>query len=189
VKVRGLFPSLGAGGSLIAAALCAFAVFGGLLAFRGESPRTAEANDGTITLPGGAARAKTVSRSPVGRAIPQRAAVATPPARPAPRRSVAVTLRRPANAAPRATSPVRTAPSPPATAPSRPTTTPPPPPPAAAPKPPGTVTRAVQQTRAAARPVTDVVPAPAQQPVDAIGDTVEQVATTVDQTVGALLQP
>ena len=43
MTVRGLLPSLGAGGSLIAAAACALAVFGGVLAFRGENPPAAQA--------------------------------------------------------------------------------------------------------------------------------------------------
>ena len=36
MDVRGLIASLGAGGSLIAAALCAAALVGGIVAFRGE---------------------------------------------------------------------------------------------------------------------------------------------------------
>jgi hypothetical protein len=52
----------------------------------------------------------------------------------------------------------------------------------------GTVTSVVRQTRAAAAPVVQAVPAPVQAPVNAVGDTVEHVAATVDQTVGGLLQ-
>jgi hypothetical protein len=48
---------------------------------------------------------------------------------------------------------------------------------------PGPVESAVQQTRAAARPVIDAVPAP----VDPVADTVEHVAATVDGVTGALL--
>ncbi len=61
MHMRGLIPSLGAGGSLIAAALCAVALFGGTLAFRGEAGGTAEANAGAVTLPSRTVRAQTSS--------------------------------------------------------------------------------------------------------------------------------
>src|SRR4051812_2906596 len=84
MTVRGLFPSLGAGGSLIAAALCALAACGGPLASRGDSPGTAEANDGSAALPAGAVRAAGTAsdrqRPPVLTA-PRTAATATAPRR------------------------------------------------------------------------------------------------------------
>src|SRR3954451_5840782 len=61
MNVRGIFPSLGAGGSLIAAVLCAAAVFGGALAFRGGGSGAAEANAGDVTVPSRTGRAQTSS--------------------------------------------------------------------------------------------------------------------------------
>src|SRR5215207_414620 len=61
MNLRGFFPSLGAGGSLIAAAVCALAVFGGVLAFRGENPGTAQANSGDVVVPARTVRARTSS--------------------------------------------------------------------------------------------------------------------------------
>ena len=57
VNLRGLMTSLGAGGSLIAAALCAAVLVGGLLAVRGVVDGPAEANVGDVTVPGATASA------------------------------------------------------------------------------------------------------------------------------------
>jgi hypothetical protein len=195
MNVRGLFPSLGAGGSLIAAALCAVALVGGGLAFRGEGPGAAEANAGDIVVPGRTVRAQTTSPTALSTvlalAAAGREAAAEPRAATRPRR-----VRTRVRAAPptQRTSPPRvTAPSSPgATAPAAPGTRPsvsspiPAPTPVPAPTPTvpsGTVETVVEQTRAAAKPVVDAVPAPAQQPVQEVVDTVESVAGTVDQTV------
>src|SRR5215217_632858 len=64
MTLRGLVSSLGAGGSLIAAAVCALAVFGGVLAFRGEDPGTAEARGGDVVMRGRPAWAQPRSSSP-----------------------------------------------------------------------------------------------------------------------------
>jgi hypothetical protein len=200
MKVRGLLPSLGAGGSLIAAALCALAVFGGVLAFRGDRPGTAHASSGELTVPAGAVRARIASRSRLHDVIAlARAAVAAP--RPA-------AVRRPVRRRARLTAPRPRSVTRPAAPPTTPRTTPvtapatpaPAAPPAAAtpapalPSPPvvagsGAVQHVVQQTRAAAQPVVDVAPAPVQAPVEQVADTVEQVAGTVDQTVDGLAGP
>jgi hypothetical protein len=198
MKVRGLLPSLGAGGSLIAAALCALAVFGGVLAFRGDRPGTAHASSGELTVPAGAVRARTASRSRLHDVIAlARAAVAAP--RPA-------AVRRPVRRRARLTAPRPRSVTRPAAPPTTPRTTPvtapatpaPAAPPAAAtpavpdlPSPPvvtgsGTVRHVVQQTRTTAQPVVDAAPAPVRAPVEQVAETVEQVAGTVDQTVDGL---
>jgi hypothetical protein len=190
LRLRGLIPSLGAGGSLIAAALCAFAVFGGILAFRGESPGTAEANSGDVALPIGRVRARTASSTLRAPAPTAAAAVATTrPAAPratSRRRRQAAALPRLKRTAPRVTSQARTVPAPTPTTPP-PTTggsaAGPPPQPVATPA--VSVERAVARTRAVAKPVVDAAPAPAQAPVNTVADTVEHVAGTVD----ALLSP
>ena len=51
MNLRGLMTSLGAGGSLIAAALCAAALVGGIIAVRGAAGGAAEANTGDVTMP------------------------------------------------------------------------------------------------------------------------------------------
>jgi hypothetical protein len=195
LNLRGLFPSLGAGGSLIAAALCALAVFGGTLAFRGDSPGTAEANDGSIALPAGAVKAARTASAPARQPVltARRTAATAIATATAPRRQAragrraAVSLPKPA---PRAgtTTPARTAPptaEPPAPAAGGGTSRPPEP----IATPTGAVEQAVARTRAVARPVVDAAPAPVQAPVNSVADTVEQVAGTVDQTVGTLLKP
>jgi hypothetical protein len=203
MKVRGLLPSLGAGGSLIAAALCALAVFGGVLAFRGDRPGTAQASSGELRVPAGAVRARTASSNRLHDVIAlARAAVA---AVAAPRRAA---VRQPVRRRTRLTAPWPrsvTRPAPPQTTPqttpvTAPATPAPAAPPAAAtpapalPSPPvvagsGAVQHVVQQTRAAARPVVDVAPAPVQAPVEQVAGTVEQVAGTVDHTVDGLAGP
>jgi hypothetical protein len=179
--MRGIVPSLGAGGSLIAASLCAFVVLSAMFAFRDEGGGTAEARSGDVTMPAGQVPAVPDTARPAVRPV-RAAAPAATTRRPVRRRGVRVA--RPAPAAPRLTAPPRTSapPAPPtALAPSRPRA-----PVAAEPVPaatPGPVENAVQQTRAAARPVTDAVPAP----VDPVADAVEHVAETVDGVTRALL--
>jgi hypothetical protein len=191
MNVRGLIPSLGAGGSLIAAALCALAVFGGVLAFRGEGPGTAQANAGDLAFPAGAVRGRTGSSSRLADVIAlARRAVRAPRAVAAPRRPprrVPTRHRIAAPPRPRATTPVATTPAPGpagggATRPAvvKTPATPAPPPVV---KPPGTVQNVVAETRSAVQPVVDAAPAPVQAPADAVGDTGEQVAATVDETV------
>jgi hypothetical protein len=173
--MRGLVPSLGAGGSLIAAALCALAVLGGVLAFRGQSrgPAVADAQD--LAIP--ASRIHTRSESTKASPAPVRASASATMTRSregtaAPPRRVTASLPKPTPAAPQAEA-APTRPAPPAGDSGTPIPLP------ATPAP-GTVTRAVQQTRAATRPVVDVAPQPAHAPVNAVADTVEHVAGTVD---------
>src|SRR5215217_3942221 len=75
MNMRGLFPSLGAGGSLIAAAVCALAVFGGVLTFRGEHPGTAEADSGDVVVAGREVRGQTSSPGLVSTALRRAATV------------------------------------------------------------------------------------------------------------------
>ena len=197
MKLRGLFPSLGAGGSLIAAAVCAFAVFGGVLAFRGENPGTAQANSGDVVVPARNVRAQTsspgvldtvaalarIGQRQAARAERRRgetrSSVRRGAARPTPRGGTtpAPTDTPPAGgrtAAPSAAKPAPSAPETPATP--------------ATPELPS-VERTVEQTRGAVQPVVDTVPEPVQAPVERVADTVEDVAGTVDQTVDELTGP
>jgi hypothetical protein len=195
MKLRGLFPSLGAGGSLIAAAVCALAVFGGVLAFRGERPATAEANSGDLVVPDGRVRAQTSSPGLVPTVLTlaargERVAATetsrraqgrlrTPQTRrPGDRPSVATPTQPPASQ-PVASTPPRSNPGarPPAAKPDAPTA---PPAPAV---PTGNVQHVVEQTSAAVQPIVEAAPAPVQAPVQQVTDTVQDVAGTVDQTV------
>ena len=190
MHMRGLIPSLGAGGSLIAAALCAVALFGGTLAFRGEAGGTAEANAGAVTLPSRTVRAQTSSSGLVETVLTlatvgRRPAPTDRPARPRPRRrETTVTPRRetapPATITPRTPAPAATAaPTPPPPAETTPPTAPDPVT--------GTVQRAVAQVHAVADPVIQHVPDPVGQHAESLTQTVDQVAQTVDETVTGLL--
>jgi hypothetical protein len=205
MKLRGLFPSLGAGGSLIAAAACAFALLGGLLAFRGEKPATAEANSGSVVMPGGTLGVQTSSPGAVEGVVTLAAAAQeTARPQPAPRRDQPRgSVRRGGTRTP--PPPAATNPSPPADTPAtdapapapRPTPAPDAPDTPAAPTAPviprGTVQRTVEETRGAVQPIVDTVPDPVQAPVERVADAVEDVAGTVDETVdgltGGLLPP
>ncbi len=186
MHMRGLIPSLGAGGSLIAAALCALAVFGGTLAFRGEPGGTADANAGDVTLPSRTVRAQT-SSSGLVEAVLRLATVGrqrAPVDRPA----------RPHRRRPQTTVPPGREPVPPATIaprPAAPETAPTAPRPAETTPAPdhvaGTVQRAVAQVHAVADPVIERVPDPAGQHAESLTQTVDQVAQTVDETVTGLL--
>ncbi len=71
------------------------------------------------------------------------------------------------------------------------------PPPAGAPAPPSggpaparppvSVRRTVERTREALAPVVEAAPAPAKPPVNAVGDLVEDVAGTVDETLAPVV--
>jgi hypothetical protein len=200
MKLRGLFPSLGAGGSLIAAAACAFAVLSGVLAFRGENPGTAQANSGEVVVPGRHVRAQTSSPSAVDTVVALAETGQRQAARSQPRRERRAAVRRVAQRpVPRAgTRPA--APTPPAsTAPGRGRATPPAAtaPAPAAPQPPAapatpelpSVERTVEQTRGAVKPVIDAAPEPVQAPVERVADAVQHVAGTVDETVDGLTDP
>jgi hypothetical protein len=185
MNVRGLIPSLGAGASLIAAALCAVALVGGTLAFRGGAGGTAEANAGDVTLPSRTVRAQTSSSGLVEpvltlATVGRRTAPTDRPARPRLRRRV-TTVTPGRETAPRATIRPRT-PAPAAAAPAAPAPTAPRPA-EATPAPDavtGTVQRAVAQVHAVADPVMQHVPDPAGQHAESLTQTVDQVAQTVD---------
>jgi hypothetical protein len=194
VNLRGLITSLGAGGSLIAAALCAAVLAGGLLAFRGGVDEPAPGRAGDVTLPGATARN-----------APDLAASSAPAERRAAARRADPAARREAPAPRRVDRSRRTSPAP-VSAP--PVARPPaggdesvstgedagggsgpaaPAPPPAEGEQAGTVRRTVQQTREAVAPVVEAVPEPVQPTVNEVADTVEQVAGTVDETVAGLL--
>jgi len=176
--------SLGAGGSLIAAALCAFAIVGGLLAVRGAVDSTAEANAGDITVPS-ARQAAGQTATPGTLVAGDTAAVA----------AVERRARAPRRAPERRLPATGTVPSPPASdapqADDRSGTTgegagggsasaAPPPATGEAPR---TVQGVVRQTREAVAPVVEAVPEPVQAPVNEVVDTVEDVAGAVDETL------
>jgi hypothetical protein len=188
MNLRGIFPSLGAGGSLIAAVLCAAAVFGGALAFHGGGSGTAEANAGDVTVPAGTVRAQTssegtVERVPV-RATPGRRVAAGRTGRPRARTRTRTRIRTtPAATFPRAITP-RTLPAAMQTTPTRPAATNPTQP--VTDQVTGTAQQTVARVRQVAQPVIDRVPPPAQEHANSVTDTVEQVAGTADQTVDGL---
>ena len=187
VNLRGLMTSLGAGGSLIAAALCAFAIVGGLLAVRDAVDSTAEANPGDVTVPSArqAARQTAAPGTPVAGGTP--VAAVERRARPRPRR--APERRLPATG-PVASPPASDAPQ----ADDQPGTTgegagggsaPAAPPPATG-EAPRTVQGVVRQTREAVAPVVEAAPEPVQAPVNEVVDTVEDVAGAVDETLAPI---
>jgi hypothetical protein len=183
--------SLGAGGSLIAAALCAAAFVGGLLAFRGAVDGPAEARSGDVTLPGATAPAPAPASGPAAPPASAEAgdAVSAPPAverRATPRRTGSRRVRRPQPPAP--------APEAPATGGGGTTQTSgegagggtepaASAPPSATGEQAGTARRTVQQTREAVAPVVDAAPEPVQPTVNQVADAVEDVAGAVDETL------
>ena len=100
MNVRGLISSLGAGGSLIAAALCAAALVGGIIAFRGDAGGIAEADAGDVTVPDATATARGPAPAPGRRRAPRSAPGAAGRAARG-RASAAASGRRDGSAAPR----------------------------------------------------------------------------------------
>lgn len=192
MNVRGIFPSLGAGGSLTAAVLCAAAIVGGGLAFRGEAGGTAEANTGDVNVPGATVRAQapppprsapagnpgaSAARRPAPRvaAAPPRATTRTIVRRSTPTQRAGITPRAPVSAPGPAPTPAPTPapgakPSPAVPVPALPVP----------PTPSGTVQQVTE-------PVVDALAEPARRPVQTVTDTVQQAAGVVDQTVDGLL--
>ena len=72
VNLRGLVTSLGAGGSLIAAAICALVIVGGIIAVGGVPDSDARADSGDVVVP--AATAKAPADDPVASRATQLAA-------------------------------------------------------------------------------------------------------------------
>jgi hypothetical protein len=181
VNLRGLITSLGAGGSLIAAALCAFVIVGGLLAVRGAVDSAAEANAGDVTVPSARTEAAGQTAAPVVGGTPAAAVQqrrARRPERRAPERRIPRT-----NPSPPASE------APPADEPSGTTgegsgggsaSAAPPPVTGEAPR---TAQGVVRRTREAVAPVLETVPEPVQAPVDEVVDTVDDVAGVVDETL------
>jgi hypothetical protein len=180
--------SLGAGGSLIAAALCAAVLVGGILAVRGAVDDAAEANTGDVTVPGGrtaAAPTATPTSTPPG-AGDRTPAVAE---RRTARRRRAPTQRR------RGTTPVASPPAIEAPSTDEPSGTTgegagggtgpaaPAPPPATGAENERAVTRVVRQTRQAVAPVVEAAPEPVRAPVEEVADVVEDVGEIVDDTL------
>jgi hypothetical protein len=180
--------SLGAGGSLIAAALCAFAIVGGLIAVRGAVDGTAEADAGDVTVPAArqatgklaAPGAPVIGATPVATIVPRPRTERRAPDRRAPERRVPAPEPKPSPPASEA---------PPADEPSGITgegsgggSAPAAPPPVTGEQP-RAVQRAVRQTREAVAPVVETVPEPVKAPVEQVVDTVEDVAGTVDETL------
>jgi hypothetical protein len=212
VRLGGLGPSLGAAASLLAAGIVLSVLIAALLGASvwPDAPGRAEAD--TVTLPA-AQPPRAAAPVPDDRAggsspvtgTPAPAATAARPDRPRPRART-----RPA---PRRTAPRPTAPAPPAATPApvsaadpapaatatapqadtdraerpRPTPTPirgggggngePPP------QQPGAVEQTVTVVREAAKPVTTALPAPVQEPVEQVLDSVQETAAGLDQTL------
>jgi hypothetical protein len=195
MRTAGFAPSLGAGGSLVAAAAVVALLASALLAFHDWPSGSARGDTGTATLPGVAPHrvahkpaARHRSTAPVAgaTAVARRSA---PAARPA-RRSGTPALRpaggtRRGQAPVSATVPSTTSPAPaPARSPSPPAATRPAPTPTPAPTATGVVGRTVQTVRKVVAPVVKALPAPVQAPVNAVGDTVQKVGDGVDGALG-----
>jgi hypothetical protein len=191
--LRGLNWSVGAGGSLIAAGLCAAALVGGLIGFDAWPGGSAGADPGTLSVP--AARAasepagEVVSFESVASPAPTAIAPASPtaPDRSIPRRERAVGRSAPPTGAPARPAPAPAAPPTPSPAPApasqrdsppaaprppAPTPLPVPTPPPVTPAPPP-VRGVVEEARRVVEPVVQALPAPVQEPVDGVVDAVE----------------
>jgi len=211
--MRGLLSSLGAGGSLIAAALAALVLVSGFLAFRdwpggrtGDGgpeiampaakeparPATASDDDGSAPIAArddlagdSAARPLAVRRAPRS---PRRTTAPSPG--PTTGRGLAPTTGADPGSGtdPAAGSDPGSPTGPAAGSDPGPVTDPEPggdvP---GAPEPsPGSARDAVQAARGTADPVVDALPEPARPPIEAAGDAAEQAAGTVDETVDSL---
>jgi hypothetical protein len=210
MKLWGLGSSIGAGGSLIGAVLCAAALVGALIGFEGGPGAPPDAGTGDVTLPrerhapptrpvvasaataNDTAAARTTRRRRVGA---PRAAVNAPEPRPAAPVGRAAPPH-PAAAPPsvRAPAPSARTPAPSARTPAPSDRSPAPPTAAAAPAATaaaaaaaaGAVRRTVAQARAVVAPVVDALPAPVQSPVEVVADTVERAAGVVDETIAPI---
>jgi hypothetical protein len=207
LRRRGLGPSLGAGGSLVVAAVCCLLLATALISFRDWPGRSEAAPGGTIAMPAlSAPAAKAAGRSASGPSAPAVAAVASPsaatrsassrPARrggsplrsPAARRPAPAGTNPPASSAPvtpvapvaaPAPEPAPAGLAPAASVPKQPVVVAPP----AAPTT-GVVEGTVEQVRSR---VEEPLPPAVQQPIEPVLDTVQQVTRTVDGVTGQLL--
>jgi hypothetical protein len=192
LRARGLAPSVGAGGSLILAAVCCVLAVSAMLAFHGWPGREAGPGDGQLVLrtPAGKAAGRSAAGPASSAPSAARTAASTPGGASAATRRRAP---RTTTARPRAVTVPVTAPAPasagtgttPAAAPasggSGSGSTP-----AAQPAAPGPVVQVVDAGRQLAAPVTQALPAPVAQPVQRTLDTVRTVAGTVDGTLPPL---
>jgi hypothetical protein len=192
-RVRGLVPSLGAGGSLVVAALCCLLLATAFISFRDWPGRGEATSGGTITMP--APPAKAAGRAASGPSSPAAAAAAVPvterAARRAPARRGSARRAPAAPQVPAGTSPpAAPAPSAPVAAPapaaSQPAASAPATPVADPQQPagePGRVERLVEDIRKNTEPLPPVV----KEPVQPVLDAVQDVGQTVDDVTGPLL--
>lgn len=190
--------SLGAGGSLIAAALCAAAFVGGLLAVGDAVDGAADGRDGDVTVPGANVSVPEASDPVELPNADATAATAATAATTAPERRA--TVRRDRRRAPAHSLRPRgetTAPAAPVRSPSGGSndtsstgedagggsgTDAPASPPAEG-RPTGPVRRTLDETRKAVAPVVEAAPEPVQPTVDEVVTVVDQVAGTVDEVI------
>jgi len=210
LRVRGIAPSLGAGGSLVVAALCCLLLAAAVMTFR-DWPGGGEASpQGTLTMPTPATKA--AGRSAAGPSAPLTAAAAAPAtgraagARPGRSRvarrapgsaPVPAGTNPPGGAAPVApvSAPRRASPQPAASPPtaSQPTATQPaasaPTVPVADPRPAPRETGPVEGTVEQVRRAEEQLPLPpvVREPVQPVLDAVQEVGRTVDGATGPLL--
>jgi hypothetical protein len=205
MRRAGLLPSVGAGGSLVAAGVTVALLASGLLAFRDWPGGAARGADGTAALPGVPVKKASARRSAARTAVRASAArVAAAPARHRVRRAAADggAIRRSSRTAPHAATPVTT----PAPARATPVAAPgaastpvsharaakPGPLPIATPVPVpvpvpsvGSVQQTVSNVRHAVDPVVRALPQPVQAPVQQVGDVAQGAAGTVDGVLGS----
>ena len=190
-------PSLGAGGSLVVAALGCLLLASAFISFRDWPGRGDASPGGTITMTppaskaaGRAASGPSAPAAAVAAPVVDRAAGVRSARRGATRRTAST---RPA---PAGTNPLAAAPAPapvagPAPASPRPAASAPAAPaaPVADPQPPAREPGRVEQIVEDVRKTTDPIPLPpaVKEPVQPVLETVEQVGRTVDETTGPLL--
>jgi hypothetical protein len=194
LRARGLAPSLGAGGSLIVAALCCLLFATALVTFRDWPGRDEALPGGTVTMTPPAAKvagrvasgpAAPAAATPVAAAPARERTRATRPARrggtrrgsavpPAPGGTSPPAATVPApSTAPAAQPAAQPGPAAPAPAPARPE-----------PRPaPGTVETIVKTGRDVVPPLPPVV----DEPIRPVLDTLQSAGRTVDETAGTLL--
>ena len=189
-------PSLGAGGSLVVAALCCLLVASAFISFRDWPGRGDASPGGTITMTPPAAKA--AGRAASGPSAPTAAVAAPVVDRAAGVRSAdRGATRRTASTrpAPAGTNPPASAPAPaPVAGPAPPSprsaaAAPAPAAPVADPQPPAREPGRAEQIVEDVRKTTDPIPLPpaVKEPVQPVLETVEQVGRTVDETTGPLL--
>jgi hypothetical protein len=185
MRTAGFAPSLGAGGSLVAASVVVALLASALLAFRDRPSGAPHAGAGTATLPSAATPRTHRSAAPVvargSAAAARRARRSAPTAGSAPR--PAAGPRRPVPASSLARTSLRSAPAT-THAPARHLS----PPAAKLPAPTLTATGPVGATVHTVRKVVDPVvkrlAPPVQAPVNGFGDTVQHVGDSVDGALG-----